>query len=54
MDGDPERERLTLEGLLYQGVDGWVRWLRTRPESQVVLVIDQFEELFALAAGEDR
>jgi len=53
-DGDPERERLTLEGLLYQGVEGWVRWLRTRPEPQVVLAVDQFEELFSLASSEDR
>ncbi|MBW4642538.1 MAG: caspase family protein [Goleter apudmare HA4340-LM2] len=45
---------LVLEGMLYQGVEGFVYWLRSRPESVVVLVIDQFEELFTLAASEDR
>ena len=45
---------LQIEGLLYQGVEGFVRWLRTRPEPMVVLVIDQFEELFTLAAESDR
>ncbi|BAY22501.1 WD-40 repeat protein [Calothrix sp. NIES-2100] len=45
---------LILEGMLYQGVEGFVYWLRSRPESVVVLVVDQFEELFTLAPGEDR
>ncbi|MBD2358854.1 hypothetical protein H6G41_30375 [Tolypothrix sp. FACHB-123] len=46
--------QLVLEGMLYQGVEGFVYWLRSRPESVVVLVVDQFEELFTLAPGEDR
>ncbi|OUL18803.1 hypothetical protein BV378_34845 [Nostoc sp. RF31YmG] len=45
---------LVLEGMLYQGVEGFVYWLRSRPESVVVLVVDQFEELFTLAPIEDR
>jgi WD40 repeat protein/uncharacterized caspase-like protein len=45
---------LVLEGMLYQGVEGFVYWLRSRPEPMVVLVIDQFEELFTLASTEDR
>lgn len=43
-----------LEAMLYQGVEGFVYWLRSRPEPMVVLVIDQFEELFTLASTEDR
>ncbi|HEY9645052.1 MAG TPA: caspase family protein [Chroococcidiopsis sp.] len=58
VDPGSEKERayqqLQIEGLLYQGVEGWVRWLRTRPEPMVVLVIDQFEELFTLTAEIDR
>lgn len=58
VDPGTEREKayqqLQLEGMLYQGVEGFVRWLRTRPEPMVVLVVDQFEELFTLAAAEDR
>ncbi|KYC40002.1 hypothetical protein WA1_29020 [Scytonema hofmannii PCC 7110] len=45
---------LILEGLLYQGVEGFVYWVRSRPEPMVVLVVDQFEELFTLAPDEDR
>ncbi|AUT00698.1 hypothetical protein CLI64_09970 [Nostoc sp. CENA543] len=45
---------LLLEAMLYQGVEGFVYWLRSRPEPVVVLVIDQFEELFTLAPTEDR
>ncbi|MEO0835786.1 MAG: caspase family protein, partial [Cyanobacteria bacterium J06642_3] len=48
------REQLQIEGLLYQGVEGFVRWLRTCSESMVVLVIDQFEELFTLAGESER
>ena len=48
------KEQLQIEGLLYQGVEGFVRWLRSRSEPVVVLVIDQFEELFTLAAEGDR
>jgi len=43
------QEQLQIEGLLYQGVEGFVQWLRTRPEPMVLLAIDQFEELFTLA-----
>lgn len=46
--------QLVLEGMLYQGVEGFVYWLRSRPEPVVVLVVDQFEELFTLASSEDR
>ena len=48
------KEQLQIEGLLYQGVEGFVQWLRTRSEPMVVLVIDQFEELFTLAEENDR
>ena len=48
------KEQLQIEGLLYQGVEGFVQWLRTRPEPVVLLVIDQFEELFTLAAERER
>ena len=43
-----------IEGLLHQGAEGFVYWLRSRPEPVAVLVIDQFEELFTLAATDDR
>jgi WD40 repeat protein len=43
-----------LEGLLHQGTEGFVQWLRARPEPMVVLVVDQFEELFSLTAECDR
>ena len=48
------QEKLQIEGLLYQGVEGFVRWLRTRSEPMVLLVIDQFEELFTLAGESER
>lgn len=48
------QQELQLEGLLYQGVEGFVQWLRTRVEPVVVLVIDQFEELFTLASDAER
>ena len=48
------KEQLQIEGLLYQGVEGFVQWLRTRTEPMVLLVIDQFEELFTLAAARER
>jgi WD40 repeat protein/uncharacterized caspase-like protein len=58
VDPGTEKERayqqLQIEGLLYQGVEGLVQWLRSRPEPLVVFVIDQFEELFTLAAPIDR
>ncbi|MFP3386817.1 hypothetical protein, partial [Tritonibacter sp. SIMBA_163] len=42
----PHLELLEVKDLVY--------WLRTRPEPMVVLVIDQFEELFTLATTEQR
>ena len=58
VDSGTEKEQhyqqLQLEGILYQGVEGFVHWLRSRPEPMVVLVIDQFEELFTLSPAEDR
>ena len=48
------KQQLQIEGLLYQGVEGFVRWLRTRPEPMVLLAIDQFEELFSLATDTER
>ena len=48
------QEQLQIEGLLYQGVEGFVRWLRTRTEPMVVLIIDQFEELFTLAGDNEK
>ncbi len=48
------REQMQLEGMLYQGVEGFVCWLRSRPEPMVVLVADQFEEVFTLATASDR
>ncbi|MFB2891790.1 caspase family protein [Aerosakkonemataceae cyanobacterium BLCC-F50] len=58
IDAGTEREKayqhLELEGMLYEGVEGFVRWLRSRPEPMVVLIVDQFEELFTLAAASDR
>ncbi|WP_414755162.1 eIF2A-related protein [Anabaena sp. CCY 9910] len=50
----PQSPILHLEAMLYQGVEGFVYWLRSRPEPMVVLVVDQFEELFTLAPNEDR
>lgn len=43
-----------IEGFLYQGVEGFVHWLRSRSEPMVVLVVDQFEELFTLAGEQER
>lgn len=58
VDPGTEREQFyqqqQLEGVLYQGVEGFVHWLRSRAEPMVVLVIDQFEELFSLASESDR
>ena len=48
------QQQLQIEGLLYQGVEGFVQWLRTRTEPMVVLVVDQFEELFTLAGDSER
>jgi WD40 repeat protein/uncharacterized caspase-like protein len=46
-------QRLQIEGMLYQGVQGFVHWLRSRPEPMIVLVVDQFEELFTLAPADE-
>ncbi|MGB3203383.1 MAG: caspase family protein [Crinalium sp.] len=54
IEGGSTLQALQIEGMLYQGVEGFVYWIRSRPESMVVLVIDQFEELFTLAPSEDR
>ncbi|UKO96586.1 nSTAND1 domain-containing NTPase [Nostoc sp. UHCC 0870] len=58
VDRGTEREKAyqqqQLEGMLYQGVEGLVHWVNQRPEAMVVLVVDQFEELFTLTASEDR
>ncbi len=45
---------LLLEGILHQGVEGFVYWLRSQPYPMIVLVVDQFEELFTLADDVDR
>ncbi|CDN12821.1 High-affnity carbon uptake protein Hat/HatR [Richelia intracellularis] len=50
----PTTPSLILEGMLYQGVEGFVYWLRSRPEPMVVLVVDQFEELFPLSERQGR
>ncbi len=58
VDSGTEREKsyqqMQLEGMLYQGIKGFAHWVLQRPEPMVVLVIDQFEELFTLAPNEDR
>jgi WD40 repeat protein/uncharacterized caspase-like protein len=48
------KQQLQIEGMLHQGIEGFVYWVRSRPEPIVVLVVDQFEELFTLAPTEDR
>ncbi|GAB4379293.1 MAG: caspase family protein [Elainellaceae cyanobacterium] len=48
------KPQLAIEGMLHLGVEGFVHWLRSRPEPMVVLVVDQFEELFTLASELDR
>lgn len=57
-DGGTEAEQATqqlqIEGLLHLGPEGLIQWLRSRPEPMVVLVVDQFEELFTLADAEER
>lgn len=42
------------EEMQYLGVEGFVYWLRSRRSPMVMLVVDQFEELFTLAPLEDR
>ncbi|MBW4696720.1 MAG: caspase family protein [Aphanocapsa lilacina HA4352-LM1] len=48
------RQQQQIEGLLHLRADGLVQWLRKRSEPTVVLVVDQFEELFTLASPTDR
>ncbi|MBE9069180.1 caspase family protein [Leptolyngbya cf. ectocarpi LEGE 11479] len=48
------QQQQQLEGILYQGAEGVVYWLRSQPQPVTVLVVDQFEELFTLAPLEDR
>ena len=48
-----KNQQLEIEGLLHIGGEGFVRWLRQRPEPMIVLVIDQFEELFTLASAKE-
>lgn len=50
---EQQYQRLQLEGMLYQGTEGFVYWLRSQPQPTIVLVIDQFEELFTLSTSED-
>jgi WD40 repeat protein/uncharacterized caspase-like protein len=58
VDSGSEKERdyqqQQLKTLLSQGVEGFVCWLRSRPEPMVVLAIDQFEELFTLSNVQER
>ncbi|MGL5873292.1 MAG: caspase family protein [Xenococcaceae cyanobacterium] len=53
-ENERAEEQMQLEELLALGVEGFVQWLRTRPEPMVVLAIDQFEELFTLAFVNER
>ncbi len=46
------RQQMEIEGLLHFGGEGFVRWLRQRTEPMVVLLVDQFEELFTLQEQE--
>jgi uncharacterized caspase-like protein len=52
--GDHNQSLLEYEGLLHLGGEGFVYWLRRRPEPTVLLIIDQFEELFTLAPQTER
>ncbi|MDB9540910.1 eIF2A-related protein [Anabaenopsis arnoldii] len=58
LDSGTEKEKAyqqaELQGMLSQGVEGFAQWIAQRPEPMVILVVDQFEELFTLASGEDR
>ncbi|MBN3926195.1 caspase family protein [Nostoc sp. NMS4] len=50
----PQSPHLLLEGIFHQGVEGFVYWIRNQPHRVVVLVVDQFEEVFTLASTADR
>jgi WD40 repeat protein/uncharacterized caspase-like protein len=54
IEKEKAQQQLQIEGLLYQGVEGFVQWLRCRREPMVMLVVDQFEEIFTLAEATDR
>ena len=58
VDSGTEKEKayqqLQLERILQQGVEDFTEWIAHRPEPMVVLVVDQFEELFTLAGSEGR
>ena len=58
VDSGTEKEKvdqqMQLEEMLHRGVKEFERWVRHRPEPMVVLVIDQFEELFTTTSSEDR
>ncbi|MBH8567045.1 caspase family protein [Nostoc sp. CENA67] len=45
---------LLLEGIFHQGIEAFVYWIRNQPHPVMVLVVDQFEELFTLAPTPDR
>nr|WP_231866967.1 hypothetical protein [Anabaena sp. 4-3] len=47
-------QQMQLPHIFHQGGEEWADWVKQRPEPMVVLVIDQFEELFTQAASEDR
>lgn len=49
-----EQRKLELEGMLHSGVELFVNWLRTRTQPKIVLIVDQFEELFTLTAPQER
>lgn len=53
VDSEADQQR-QLEGMLSPGKHGFTHWLNQRSEPMIVLVIDQFEELFTLASSEDR
>jgi WD40 repeat protein/uncharacterized caspase-like protein len=58
IDSGTEKERAyqyeQLQTLFAEGVEGFVCWLRSRPEPMVVLAIDQFEEIFTLSSDRER
>jgi len=58
VDSGTEKEKayqqMQLQGMLYQGGEGFAHWVSKRPEPMIILVIDQFEELFTLAQAADR
>ncbi|GAX34593.1 nSTAND1 domain-containing NTPase [Nodularia sp. NIES-3585] len=58
VDSGTEKEKvyqqMQVEAMLRQGGEKFAQWLRHRPEAMVVLVVDQFEELFTAASCEDR